>query len=325
MRHESDQAGAPGQAESELERLRLQLAQQSLVQALERWAVEGEVHRPAVLPGLTMFRSAQCTQPTCAVYEPSLCLVVQGRKRVAMGNQTLVYGSRDFLVTSLNLPTLVQIEQASPDKPYLALALSLDLREINRLLLEGQLPQAPAGAGGHAMAVGRLRWPLLRAVQRLVELLDEPQSIPVVAPLVQREILYWLLASDLGPRLQQTLSVGTQGHQISRAVDWLRVHFAEPLRIDDLAAEVRMSASTFHRHFKALTAMSPLQYQKRLRLAEARRLMFADHLDASTAAFRVGYESVSQFSREYSREFGAPPMRDIAGLRSAAPEAATSA
>jgi AraC-like DNA-binding protein len=325
MQYESDRADAPEQAESELERLRFELAQQSLVQALERWATGGEPHRPAALPGLAMFRSTQCTPPTCAMYEPSLCLVVQGRKRVAIGEQTLVYGARQFLVTSLNMPTLVQIEQASPDEPYLGLALSLDLREINRLLLEGQLPHAPAGAAGPAMAIGRLRWPLLRAVQRLVELLDEPQSIPVVAPLVQREILYWLLASDLGPRLQQTLSVGTQGHQIARAVDWLRAHFAEPLRIDDLAAEVRMSTSSFHRRFKAMTAMSPLQYQKRLRLGEARRLMFAEGLDASTAAFRVGYESVSQFSREYSREFGAPPMRDIAGLRSAAPETAASA
>jgi transcriptional regulator GlxA family with amidase domain len=182
-------------------------------------------------------------------------------------------------------------------------------------MMEGRVPPPRVQTAERAMATGRVTWTLLSAFQRLVELLDEPEAIPAVAPLVQREILYRLLVGDQSDRLRQIGTVGSQSHQIGRAIEWLKAHFAKPLRIDELAGHVRMSASTFHHHFRALTAMSPLQYQKWLRLTEARRLMLAERLDASTAAFRVGYESVSQFSREYSRQFGAPPMRDIAALR----------
>jgi AraC-like DNA-binding protein len=154
--------------------------------------------------------------------------------------------------------------------------------------------------------------PLFEAFYRLVALLDEPDDIPILAPLVQREILYRLVMSDQGARLRQIASVGSPSHQAAWAISWLKAHFAEPLRIDDLASRLQMSPSAFHHHFRSLTAMSPLQYQKWLRLSEARRLMLGEHLDATTAAFRVGYESPSQFSREYRRLFGAPPSRDIA-------------
>jgi transcriptional regulator GlxA family with amidase domain len=189
--------------------------------------------------------------------------------------------------------------------------------------MDGHVPPPRPQSAERAMATGRVTAPLLSAFQRLVELLDEPASIPALASLVQREILYRLLMSEQGDRLRQIGAAGSQSHQISRAIDWLKAHFAEVLRIDALAEMVRMSPSTFHHHFRALTAMSPLQYQKWLRLNEARRLMLAESLDASTAAFRVGYESPSQFSREYSRQFGAPPMRDIAGLRGQAVAADT--
>ncbi len=159
--------------------------------------------------------------------------------------------------------------------------------------------------------------PLLTAFQRLVDLLDEPKDIPILAPVIQREIIYRLLVGDQGARLRQIASAGSQSHQISKAIDWLKGNFTQPLRIDDLATQVNMSTSTFHHHFRTLTAMSPLQYQKTLRLNEARRLMLAERLDAATAAFQVGYESPSQFSREYSRMFGAPPLRDIMELRQA--------
>jgi AraC-like DNA-binding protein len=216
--------------------------------------------------------------------------------------------------------------------------LRLDLREIAGLMLSGQLPALPlpARAARHApglqnagepaehraMAIGRVTLPLLDAFGRLLDLLQQPESLPVLGPLVQREIHYRLLMGEQGGRLRQIAAVGSQGHQIARAIDRLKTRYAEPLRVEDLAREVRMSVSTFHHQFKALTAMSPLQYQKQMRLTEARRLMLADHLDASTAAYRVGYESPSQFSREYSRQFGAPPTRDIAGLRAAQPEGA---
>jgi transcriptional regulator GlxA family with amidase domain len=165
------------------------------------------------------------------------------------------------------------------------------------------------------MVLGQATRPLLDAVLRLVDLLDTPDDLPVLAPLIEREIVYRLLTGDQGARLRQIASVGSQSHRIARAIDWLKAHYARPLRVDDLAAHVQMSASSFHHHFRALTAMSPLQFQKWLRLTEARRLMLAERLEASTAAFRVGYESPSQFSREYSRLFGAPPARDVAGLR----------
>ena len=165
------------------------------------------------------------------------------------------------------------------------------------------------------MATGETTLPLLNAFQRLVDLLAEPKDIPVLAPMIQREIFYRLLVGDQGMRLRQMASVGSQSHQIAQAIDWLKRHFTQPLRIDDLATQVNMSTSTFHHHFRALTAMSPLQFQKWLRLNEARRLMLTDLMDAATAAFEVGYESPSQFSREYNRLFGAPPLRDITKLR----------
>ena len=152
----------------------------------------------------------------------------------------------------------------------------------------------------------------------MIELLAEQQDIPILAPIIQREIIYRLLVGDQGARLRQIASAGSQGHQIARVIDWLKSHYTSPLRIDDLARQANMSASTFHHHFRALTAMSPLQFQKVLRLNEARRLMLIEPLDATTAAFQVGYESTSQFSREYSRLFGAPPLRDITNLRQTA-------
>ena len=165
------------------------------------------------------------------------------------------------------------------------------------------------------MAVGELSEPLLCAFLRLLDLLEEPDDIPILAPLVQREILYRLLVGEQGPRLRQIGAAGCRSHQVARAIDWLKANFTQPLRIDDLASRVRMSPSAFHHHFHALTALSPLQYQKRLRLHEARKLMLTEQVDAASAAFQVGYESPSQFSREYSRLFGSPPLRDIRSLK----------
>jgi transcriptional regulator GlxA family with amidase domain len=193
--------------------------------------------------------------------------------------------------------------------------LKLDQREISQLMVDSNLPLSRPQHSSRGMATGEVTLPLLTAFQRLVDLLAEPKDIPILAPIIQREIFYRLLVGDQGARLRQIASAGSQSQQIARAIDWLKDNFTRPLRIDDLATQVNMSTSTFHHHFRTLTAMSPLQYQKWLRLNEARRMMLIENQDAATVAFQVGYESPSQFSREYSRLFGEPPLRDITNLR----------
>ena len=266
------------------------------------------------MQALTLVRRDAPTSTTSYMHEPSICLIAQGAKRVLLGDETYVYDAHHFLLASVDLPIMAQVLEASPEKPYLGLMLKLDPREIAQLMADSSLPPPRTQHEDRGMAVGELSEPLLCAFLRLLDLLEEPEHIPILAPLVQREILYRLLIGPQGPRLRQIGAAGCRSHQIARAIDWLKANFAQPLRIDDLATQVRMSTSAFHHHFRALTAMSPLQYQKWLRLHEARKLMLTERLDAANAAFQVGYESPSQFSREYSRLFGAPPLRDIRSL-----------
>ncbi|MBU5612274.1 AraC family transcriptional regulator [Geomonas azotofigens] len=287
---------------------------ESLRRSVARWTEHGEMFTTPV-PGLSLFRREEVTEPGTGIYEPSVCLVAQGAKRIQLGDETLVYDANHFLITSVHLPTVVQIIEASPEKPYLGLRLMLDLREVSQLMLDSNLPQPRTQQSSRGMAVGEVTQPLISAFQRLLDLLDDEKDVPILAPMIQREIIYRLLVGDQGARLRQIASAGSQSQQIARAIDWLKGNFANPLRIDELATKVNMSTSTFHHHFRTLTAMSPLQYQKMLRLNEARRLMLTERLDATTAAFNVGYESASQFSREYSRLFGTPPLRDINHLR----------
>jgi AraC-like DNA-binding protein len=292
----------------------MEVALEALGKSIARWTDKGGLLGTAI-SALSLARRDAPTQPTSYMYEPSLCLIAQGAKRVLLGGDTYALDVHHFLITSVDLPTVVQILQASREKPYLSLILKLDRREIAQLMADSHLPPPRAQQSSRGMAIGEVTLPLLNACQRLIDLLAEPQDIPILAPIIQREILYRLLVGDQGARLRQIASAGSQSHQIARAIDWLKSHFTQPLRIEDLATHVHMSPSTFHHHFRALTAMSPLQYQKWLRLNEARRLMLTERLDAATAAFQVGYESPSQFSREYSRVFGAPPLRDITSLR----------
>ena len=292
-------------------------ALEDLGKRIARWTDKGEQLVTAV-PGLALFRRDEPTEPLSGMYEPSICLVAQGAKRVLLGEDTYVYDAHHYLITSVHLPTVVQIVEASREKPYLGLRLTLDLREISQLMVDSNLPQPRMQQSSRGMATGEVTLPLITAFHRLIDLLAEQQDIPILAPIIQREIIYRLLTGEQGVRLRQIASAGSQSHQIAKAIDWLKGNFTEPLRIDDLARHVNMSASTFHHHFRALTAMSPLQFQKRLRLNEARRLMLIEPLDATTAAYQVGYESASQFSREYSRLFGAPPLRDISSLRQVA-------
>jgi AraC-like DNA-binding protein len=285
-----------------------------LGKSIARWTDRGDQLVTAI-PGLSLFQRNEPTQPESRMYEPRICLIAQGAKRVLLGDDTYVYGERHFLITSVNLPTVVQITKASREKPCLGLILKLDQREISQLMVDSNLPLSRPQQSSRGMAVGEVTLPLLTAFQRLVDLLEEPNDIPILAPIIQREIFYRLLVGDQGARLRQIASAGSQSQQIARAIDWLKDNFTRPLRIDDLATQVNMSTSTFHHHFRTLTAMSPLQYQKWLRLNEARRLMLIENQDAATVAFKVGYESPSQFSREYGRLFGAPPLRDIISLR----------
>lgn len=267
---------------------------------------------------LSMSCYTATTQQTCSIHEPSLCLVAQGAKRVVLGKETYTYDAYHFLITSVELPVVAQVIEASPDKPYLGVVLGIDRRSIAQMLVENEIPIRRPQQTSRGMVVSEVTLPLLNAFTRLIDLLDTPEDIPMLAPLVQREILYRLLVSDQGERLRQIGAAGTQSHQIALAIDWLRENYKQPLHIEDLATHAKMSSSTLHRHFRTVTAMSPLQFQKSLRLHEARRLMLTEHLDAASAAFQVGYESHSQFNREYSRFFGAPPLRDMKALRQVA-------
>jgi AraC-like DNA-binding protein len=247
--------------------------------------------------------------------EPSIVLVAQGKKQMWVGGEAYPYDTEHFLLTSLDVPANSEVMQASPAQPCLGLNYKIDLRTVADLIAQGNLPTRRDRSGGTGVGIGTATPGLLAPFARLLELLDEPEAIPVLAPLIQREIHYRLLLSEQAPLLRQIVSIDGQGHRIAKAIDWLKLHYAEPFSVEELAARVQMSVPTFHHHFRQLTAMSPLQYQKWLRLNEAKRLMLNEHLDVTSAAFKVGYESPSQFSREYSRLFGAPPKRDIEELR----------
>ncbi len=282
----------------------------TLAQTVARTATqEGEV--TTGVPHLLLFRREEVTQPCACLIEPSVVLVVQGTKQVLVGDVAYPYDVDHFLVTSLDLPATSQVIDASRAQPCLGLVLKLDLQVIAELIAHGGIAPPTEHHSDRGLSLGSVTLPLLEAFKRLVDLQDEPAAIPVLSPLIQREIHFRLLQSDQGARLWQIASAGSQSQRIAKAIDWLKQNFAEPLRVPALAERVQMSPSSLHHHFRQLTAMSPLQYQKWLRLHEARRLMLHEHLDAASAAFRVGYESPSQFSREYSRLFGSPPRRDV--------------
>lgn len=292
----------------------MEIPLEALGDSIARCTEQGELHTTAV-QGLSLFRRDEPTEPISGMYEPGICMVAQGAKRVLLGEDTYVYDAYHYLITSVHLPTVFQIIEASQEKPYLGLRLTFDHRQLSQLMADSNLPAPRAQQSKRGMATGDVTLPLLTAVQRLIDLLDEPEDIPILAPIIHREIIYRLLVGDQGARLRQIASTGSQSQQIARAIDWIKDHFTQPLRIDDLAQQARMSTSTFHHHFRSMTALSPLRFQKQLRLQEARRLMLTERLDAATASFQVGYESPSQFSREYGRLFGVPPLRDIKSLR----------
>lgn len=285
-----------------------------LAESIARLTEKGELRTTAVT-GLSLFRREKSSEAVTGVYEPSVCLIAQGVKQVRLGEETYVYDTEHYLFSGLHLPVIAQVLDASPEKPYLGLRLTFDYRDIAQLIADSQLSQPRVQKTDRGMATGKLTLPLVNAFQRLVDLLDDEQDIPILSSLIQREIFYRLLVGEQGRRLRQLAAMGTQSQQISRAIIWLKSNFTKPLRVNELAEMVNMGTSTFHHHFRIMTALSPLQYQKQLRLQEARRLMLTEHIDAASTSFLVGYESPSQFSREYNRLYGAPPTRDIMILR----------
>jgi AraC-like DNA-binding protein len=273
-------------------------------------------NRATDIPGLTLHRRTAATAPCSMAYQPSVTVIAQGRKRVELGRNIFIYDATRFLLTSVDLPVISRVIEASEKVPCLALSLKLEMPVVRELLSRDEIEVAETPSDSPGMAVGETTVEFLSACCRLMDLLDTPQDIPFLSGLIQREIIYRILRSAEAARLRAIATLGDQSHRTAKAIAWIRANYAKPLRVEDLAEIAGMGVSTLHHHFRALTAMSPLQYQKQFRLQAARGRMLIDGLDAASAAFEVGYESASQFNREYSRFFGQPPMRDIRTLLS---------
>jgi len=295
---------------------RAQAARTELTERIVRHVVEDG--RVEAAPGLFLFRYSSPTGPLYSVSEPSFCVVVQGSKEVFLGDERYRYDASRYLLVSAEVPAVGHIIEASKERPYLAVRLVLDPAVVTAVLTEASLLAARSYAPVKAVAVSRLDADLLDSVLRIVRLIDAPRDYGVLAPLAAREILYRLASGDQAGRLRQIAVVDGRAPRIAGAIERLRKDFDKPLRITSLARQLGMSVSGFHHNFKAVTAMSPLQFQKQLRLQEARRLLLAGDVDAATAGYRVGYDDPSHFSREYKRLFGEPPRRDVERLRAAA-------
>ena len=278
-------------------------------------AVEGA--QVTAVPGMALSRRSFPSACASATYEPTLVVFVQGEKRINLGKTILMCDESTFLLTSVDLPVVSQIVKASVEEPMLGMVLKLDMPLVREILSQQEFHRDQEAVDARGMAAGVTFPELLDPCLRLLDLLDSQQDIPFLGGLLQREIIYRLLRSPQGKHLRAIATLGEQSHRTSKAVEWLRTNYAKPLRVEELAAMARMGVSTLHHQFRSLTSMSPLQYQKQLRLHVARERMLNEGLDAASAAFEVGYESASQFNREYSRFFGQPPMRDVKARRSA--------
>lgn len=274
--------------------------------------IEADGEIKTAIDGLSLSRRSTPSIPCHGSYRPCLAMVIQGAKSLRLGSSTINYTTGEYLVTSLDLPVTWRVSEASEDVPHLCLSFAINSEKLADLLGRIDIRRQPSEPDNQrGIAVNAAPKGLLDAAIRLLRLLENPDDIPVMAPLIEEEILYRLLTGPGAVRLINIATVDSQANRIARAIAWLRQNFALPLRIEQLAEHVNMSPSSFHHHFKAITAMTPIQYQKQLRLGEARRLMLVERLDAATAGHRVGYQSPSQFSREYSRLYGRPPVRDI--------------
>ncbi|HZS47534.1 MAG TPA: AraC family transcriptional regulator [Blastocatellia bacterium] len=306
MNHQEDH-------ELDHEAQRIKSNQDELVQRIARAIPQDGVLE--VFPGLFLARSCQPTEMTHSVFQPAFCVIAQGAKQVLLGEEAFRYDPGRYLISTVNLPIVSRVVEASVEEPYLSLRLNLDATLVASVIMESGIEMRKGDATVKAMDVSSIDANMLDAIVRLARLLETPGEIHVLAPLIIREIVYRLLRGEQGARLSHLLTSGAETRRISMAIERLREHFDQPLRIDEIARDLGMSVSGFHHHFKSVTAMSPLQFQKQIRLQEARRLMLGEDLDAASAGFRVGYEDPSYFSRDYKKLFGAPPQRDIARLR----------
>jgi AraC-like DNA-binding protein len=306
----------PQQAEGEAHRV--QANRGEMVERIARAVRQDGTVEP--LKGLRLHRASSSTEPVYGVSSASFCVIAQGSKEVFLGDDRYQYDPMHYLLATAELPIISQVIEASQERPYLSLSIKLHPTLVGSVMVEAGhvAPRSPADV--RAINVSPLDASLLDAVVRLVRLLDTHAQAPFLRPLITREIVYRLLMGEQADRLRHIALQGGHTHRIARAIEWLRQEFDQPLRIDDMAQELGMSVSSFHHHFKAVTAMSPLQFQKQIRLQEARRLMLGEDLDASSAGYRVGYNDASHFSREYKRLFGLPPLSDARRLREAARE-----
>jgi len=285
---------------------------EDLAGLIARCAPEDGPHELPV-PGLGVIRSGQPTEPLLTVQQPALCIIAQGAKQVMLGDRVYRYDAATNLVISIDLPLAGQVIEASVERPYLAMRIDLDAALLNELMLDAATPPSTEEISG--LSLSPISPELIDASARLLRLVDRPREIAALAPLIRREIHYRLLAGEQASAVRHIAASEGKLVQVGRAIAWIKANFHRPFSVEAVAREARMSPSALHQHFKAATAMSPLQYQKHLRLHEARRLMVGLDRDAQAAGFAVGYESPSQFTREYARLFGAPPARDAARLR----------
>lgn len=288
--------------------------QTELAYLIDKFSTDDGVHATAV-PGLNVIKLSAIDMRLPTVYTPSLCVIVQGKKQVMVEDELYRYRPSEYLVVSVDMPVIGQVTKASVNAPYLCLQIDIDLGVLGSLIADTGFAPDAATETNRALFVGTMNADLGDGVLRLARLLERPDDIAMLAPMITREIYYRLLRDTHGHRIAQLTVPGSNMQRINSVIRTIKAQYEKPMRVEDMADMAGMSVSSFHAHFKEVTAMSPLQYQKRLRLMEARRMMLTEALDATRAAYRVGYESPSQFSREYARMFSQPPLRDIAALR----------
>ncbi|MEH2072665.1 MAG: AraC family transcriptional regulator [Nostoc sp.] len=302
------------QREAEFEKRKMQINREELIERMIRLAPENSLLE--MFPGIFIYQSLQPTESEISVLKPAFCVIAQGSKDVLLNDELFHYDSGHYLISTLDLPIMSNVVEASEEKPYLNLRIDLDPALVAAVMIECGIETKKSGTGVKAMDVSPVDADLLDAIVKLVKLFDTPDEMKFLAPLIIREIVYRLLKGKQSARLGQLIATEGDTQRISRVVRQIRENIDRPMKIEDTARELGMSVSGFHQHFKSVTAMSPLQFQKQIRLQEARRLMFGENMDVASASFRVGYEDPSYFSREYKKLFGIPPHRDIAKLRS---------